>query len=200
MSIAQWIDIYVIAATAVNIVLLYKVYSRSHSIPIIIFAIALGANVLAYIVELIGMGSEMWFSWSGFLGIVFCICGLLLFIRNSKPVFARFPIFLASLPLMSVLFYPLVMRSLVIDELINAIYQGGALGSALILFSLDHFRNKHKVYFITGILLLALTYFGYWIYPSDSLESMTRIGIISAHAGFVLLSIGFFNRNKTRRK
>ena len=197
MGTQEWTDLYVILTAVCSAYLLYSIY-RSHDRPLfLIFLAAVITNSLSYIVHLTGLGtSELWFTWTSFLAIVFCICGLLVFIRNSKPVFARFPLFLTALPLLSILFFPLVMRSLVINDLINGIFQGGAIASAVILFSLDHFSSKFREYFFSGMLLITAAFIYFWFILGNITDYLPWLPAILANSGFLILTAGFYMRTK----
>src|SRR5690606_31703623 len=97
------------------------------------------------------------------IAIITYISGLLILIRQSKPIFARFPLYMTALPFLSVLFFPLILDSYIIKDLLNAIYQAGALLVTGLIFSLIFARSSGRRYYFLGIGAAAASYITYWL-------------------------------------
>ncbi|MFN1833881.1 hypothetical protein AB2B38_001360 [Balneola sp. MJW-20] len=196
MNAQQWIDLYIILITLISNYLLIRTYLYSRVNVYLILIAGLNVYSLYYLFDITGLiETELLGTWTDFLAIVLCICALLVMIRNSKPIFARFPIYLTGLPLLSILFFPLVMRSLVINDLISAIFQGGAIASACILFSLDHFKNQYRAYFIGGMGMLIISYILYWFKLNTWITGGFWVPEIISSTAFMILSLAFYQRN-----
>jgi uncharacterized membrane protein len=134
------------------------------------------------------------FQWGKLIAVTFYISGLLVLIRESKPVFARFPIYLTALPFVSFLFFPLIIDSIVIKDLINAIYQGGALIVTVLVFTLRQAKERNRRYYIIGISCISAAYLSYWLLFNRSIsmdlvwvsEILLCVGILFTAFRFIL--------------
>ena len=100
--------------------------------------------------------------------VSFVLCGLAVFIRESKPVFAQFPLIYAAVPLLLILSYWIVKDSFAIKNWLMSIYQAGALLVATMMYGAHTYRNPELqfVKFMLGATgLFTLTYILYWFVP-----------------------------------
>ncbi|HBQ59506.1 MAG TPA: hypothetical protein DD671_07730, partial [Balneolaceae bacterium] len=138
MDTVKWIDLVVSLSFGTVFFLMLKLFIKRPSLLVAYFGISALAISTPYFLDLFGVESYIdLFQWGKLISITFYISGLLVLIRESKPIFARFPVYLTGLPFVSFLFFPLIIDSIVIKELINAIYQGGALVVTVLIFTLN---------------------------------------------------------------
>lgn len=185
MGTAEWIDLVVSLSFGTVIFLLLKLFIQRRSLLITYFGLASITITIPYLIDLFQF--EMMFDlfqWGKLISITFYISGLLVLIRESKPIFARFPAYLTALPFVSFLFFPLIIDSIVIKNLINAIYQGGALVVTVLVFTLNQAKQSKRRYYIIGISSIGLAYLSYWVILRQM--NMTDFYWISE----ILLSVG----------
>lgn len=164
MDTAKWIDLVVSLSFGTVFILMLKLFFKRRSLLITYFGIAAFTISIPYFLDLFKLDLSVdLFQWGKLISITFYISGLLVLIRESKPVFARFPIYLTTLPFISFIFFPLIVDSIVIKELINAIYQGGALVVTVLIFTLNQARESKRRYYIIGIFCIGAAYLSYWI-------------------------------------
>lgn len=128
--------------------------------------------------------------WGYVVVISFILSALAVLIRESKPVFAQFPLVYTGLPLLIILSYILVKDTLALKEWLVSIYQGGALLVALLMYSVYHYRYKGYSILLSSTALFILTYMVFWFIPvvRDQYawiwQTMLGISIIVAVIGF----------------
>lgn len=200
MEPTKWIDLMLVVSTGFCSVLFIKNYLVNKSLLYLYFGIASLALCLPYGLDLFELQQQpLVFEWSKLIAIITYISGLLALIRESKPVFARFPVFLTALPFFSILFFPLMIETYIIKDLLNAIYQGGALlVTGLILFV--NFRHSSKrIYHIAAVSAAILAYVLYWLYFNRTAENLIWISEILLAFALVLATfqlISSYTENK----
>lgn len=103
--------------------------------------------------------------WGHVLSLAFILSSLAIFIRESKPVFAQFPLPYTALPLLIVISYVLVQDTYAIKEWLLFIYQGGAILVALLMYSVYTYRDHDYAYIMSGIILFGVCYTLFWYLP-----------------------------------
>lgn len=103
--------------------------------------------------------------WGHVVSLAFILSSLAIFIRESKPVFAQFPLPYTALPLLIVISYVLVQDTYAIKEWLLFIYQGGAILVALLMYSVYTYRDNEYAYIMSGILLFGICYALFWYLP-----------------------------------
>lgn len=103
--------------------------------------------------------------WGQVSILTLVLCALALFIRESKPVFARFPLVYTMLPLLVMLSYYLVRDTYILKEWLLSIYQGGALLVAALMYSVYGIRREGYGPVLAAVVLFGLTFIGYWFVP-----------------------------------
>ncbi|MDX1629902.1 MAG: hypothetical protein R3345_14440 [Fulvivirga sp.] len=106
--------------------------------------------------------------WGHIITLAFILSALAVFIRQSKPVFAQFPLVYAALPLFIVLSYFLVANTYALKDWLLSIYQGGAIIVALLMYSVYTYREQRYMYILGGIILFLITFLMYWYVPGVS--------------------------------
>lgn len=164
MDTAKWIDLVVSLSFGTVFVLLFQLFLKKRTLLELYFSIAALIISVPYLIDLFQIETPYnLFQWGKLISITIYISGLLALIRNSKPVFARFPQYLTALPFVSFLFFPLIIDSIVIKDLLNAIYQGGALAVTVLVFTLNQAKKRKRRYYIIGISSVGAAYLSYWL-------------------------------------
>lgn len=100
--------------------------------------------------------------WGHLICLAFVLSSLAVFVRESKPVFAQFPLIYTALPLFVIISYFFVLNSTVLRNWLFFVYQGGALFVALMMYGLYAYRVKKYLTIFTGIILFLICYILYW--------------------------------------
>ena len=147
---------------------------RQQSLKYLAFAITafcFFATQLALVVEGLVSASgltiyaEEIVEWGNVAAVAFVLSGLAILIRESKPVFAQFPLIYTALPLLIILSYILIKDTLAIKEWLLLIYQGGALTVALLMYAVYTYRSFDYVFLLTASGVFTITYIIYWFVP-----------------------------------
>ena len=72
----------------------------------------------------VNLASEFIVEWGHVTILAFVLSSLAIFIRESKPVFAQFPMIYTALPLLIIISYLLVQDTYAIETWLLVIYQG----------------------------------------------------------------------------
>jgi hypothetical protein len=194
MDPAKWTDLVVSLSFGTVFVLLIRLFIKRRSLLELYFSLAAFLITIPYLFDLFQFQTPFnLFQWGKLVSVTIYISGLLVLIRESKPVFARFPVYLTALPFVSFLFFPLIIDSIVIKDLINAIYQGGALIVTVLVFALKQAKKRNRRYYIIGISCVATSYLSYWLVFNRSTsvelvwvsEILLCVGILFATIRFI---------------
>ena len=112
-------------------------------------------------------------AWGNFVSISLVLSALFVIIRDSKPVFARFPIYLTLLPMSGIIFFAIIPTSYVIKDILEFIMQAGAVLVSLLLFCVNTILFEWKWTFIMSIFAFICAY----IIPLISIENTENISI-----------------------
>lgn len=140
------------------------------SIAAFVFATSQASVVIDGWLDPIGLTlySDVVVEWGHIISLAFILSALAVFIRQSKPVFAQFPLVYAALPLFIVISYVLVANTYALKDWLLSIYQGGAILVALLMYSVYTFREQRYIYILGGIILFLITFLVYWYIPGAS--------------------------------
>lgn len=198
MDAAKWIDLLLSASAGACFILFIKLYAKSKSLLELYFALASITLAFPYLLDLFQVESQVnIYEWYKLICITIYISGLLVLIRESKPVFARFPLYLTALPFISILFFPFITDSSVIKDLLNAVYQGGALVVTALVFTVNHARNSTgRRYYLIGIGCVIISYIGYWFYFYRQNSEFLWITEILLAAGILITTLKFISQKK----
>lgn len=103
--------------------------------------------------------------WGHIACLSFILSSLVIFIRESKPVFAQFPMVYTALPLLILLSYFLVKDTYALKDWLLTLYQGGAILVSLLMYAVYTYRRKEYAIILTGIVLFLFSYITYWYIP-----------------------------------
>lgn len=106
--------------------------------------------------------AEFIIEWGHVTCLAFVLSSLAIFIRESKPVFAQFPMIYTALPLLIILSYLLVQDTYAIKTWLLVIYQGGAITVALLMYSVYTYRRTEYAFVLAGIIIFMITYTLFW--------------------------------------
>lgn len=110
--------------------------------------------------------SDFIVEWGHIACLAFILSSLVIFIRESKPVFAQFPMAYTALPILILISYFLVKDTYALKDWLLSIYQGGAILVALLMYSVYTYRNRDYILILSGVFVLLLSYIAYWHIPS----------------------------------
>jgi len=97
-------------------------------------------------------------AWGNFISISLILSALFVIIRDSKPVFARFPMYLTLLPLSGILFFAIIPTSYAIKGILELIMQAGALVVTLLLFGVNTYLYGWKWTYIASLIAFISAY------------------------------------------
>lgn len=100
--------------------------------------------------------------WGHVTSLAFVLSSLAIFIRESKPVFAQFPISYTALPLLIIISYLLVEDTYALKTWLITIYQGGAILVALLMYSVYTYRKNEYFMILAGVILFLMSYVLFW--------------------------------------
>lgn len=109
--------------------------------------------------------TEFIVEWGHITCLAFILSSLAIFIRESKPVFAQFPLFYTALPLLILISYVLVQDTYALKSWLLAIYQGGAIIVSLLMYSVYTYRRSEYSVILSGVAIFFITYSLFWYVP-----------------------------------
>lgn len=133
--------------------------------------------------------------WGHLICLAFILSSLAVFIRESKPVFAQFPLVYTALPLCIIISYFFVLDSIILREWLFFLYQGGALLVALMMYGVYTYRVDKYIFILAGVVLFFLCYILYWSIP-ELRKSMTWIWKLVMAAGILTSIFGYKRAHK----
>lgn len=130
------------------------------------------------------------FEWGHVTCLALVLSSLAVFIRESKPVFAQFPMLYTGLPLLIVISYILVKDTYALKNWLISIYQGGAITVALLMYSVYTYRRNQYVLILSGVVIFLLSYLFYWHIPIIQ-ESYPWVWQVLFAVGLVTTTLGY---------
>ena len=126
-------------------------------------------------------------TWGNFISISLVLSALFVLIRDSKPMFARFPIYLTLLPLTGIIFFAVIPTSYAIKDILELIMQAGALLVALLIFGVNTYLFRWKWTFLVSILAFLCAYIIPFIHFNGPMNGLL-LGSILLSLGMILLT------------
>jgi hypothetical protein len=126
-------------------------------------------------------------TWGNFISISLVLSALFVLIRDSKPMFARFPIYLTLLPLTGIIFFAVIPTSYAIKDILELIMQAGALLVALLIFGVNTYLFRWKWTFLGSILASLCAYIIPFIHFNGPMNGLL-LGSILLSLGMILLT------------
>ncbi len=188
----NWMNILLLISGSISSIILFNVAYRAKSLSNLFFGLSTLCLTIGIVFSFIGSNySELAKEWGNLLAMTLVLCGLFVKTRNSKPIFARFPLPMTLLPLVGVLFYPMINQADVIKEILWITYQGGALIVALLVISINHLLYKYRTLLLLACVILASAFTLHWFVDIPDKSMATNVALILLAAGMLLASIGF---------
>lgn len=150
---------------------LYRLRKRLKFLGLLLAAAFFVITQLSLVVEAILSGYNLTIystyivEWGHVVSLAFILSALAIFIRESKPVFAQFPLLYSALPILIVLSYVLVTDTFAIKEWLVSIYQGGAILVAALMYSVYSYRDSQYLPVLYGIGLFIIAFILFWYIP-----------------------------------
>ncbi len=128
--------------------------------------------------------------WSTVISISFLLSAAAALIRDLKPVFSRFPRLFTFLPLLLILFYPLIMETLILKMWIIALYQGSAIIIGLLVYSYKTYINSQYGFILVGMIFFFITFVLYWL-PQSIFSLPQYIWVLMTACGILIITVGY---------
>lgn len=128
--------------------------------------------------------------WGHITCLAFILSSLAVFIRESKPVFAQFPLLYAALPLLILISYFLVRDTYALKSWLTAIYQGGAIVVSLLMYSVYAYRKTEYTLTLSGIIVFLISYILFWYVPGIQ-ESYSWIWKLMVGIAMIVTVLGY---------
>ncbi len=188
----NWLDVTLIALAVPSFIILLSVAYKAKSLSNLFFGLA----ILSFLIGItLGyfeqINSILAREWGDLIAITLVLCGLFVKTRNSKPVFARFPMPMTMLPLVGIFFYPMIIEADVVKDLLRITYQGGAILVGLLVISINHLMYKHRSVLLLSCIVFLIAFIGFWFIELPDFEQIKSISIILMGVGMLLGAIGF---------
>ena len=134
--------------------------------------------------------AELLSGWFRICAISLTLCSLAVLIRNSKPQFARFPMFFCAVPLVLIATYPYASHTLVLKEWLIGAYQGGAIFILLMVHLVLLRTSRSHALILGGAGVLVLAYLFFWFPVILPVETPWLWKLLLA-SGIVVVTIGY---------
>lgn len=194
MTVEQWVYLFLILCASFTAYKIGASSIRYKSLPHAFFTGASVSLAISCIFLLFKGLPPTGVEWANLVSIILAICGLFAMVRESKPVFARFPVYMVFLPLLSIFFYPLTIDAKVIKDLIIASYQGGALAVALLFLITENIKQQKKEFYtLSGVTICIASFVLYWFVKTPEISTQS-IALILLGTGLFLIAAGFSKR------
>lgn len=192
MTDYNWLYILYLLASVPSLYIVSRLSLKERSLSGLYFSLAVLSFIGGILISLAGWIEDSYVrGWSDIIAITLVQCGLFVMIRNSKPVFARFPIYLTALPVITLFFYPIVSDIQVVTDLLKMTYQGGAILVGILVIAINHYLHRQREVLLLSCTLFLLAYILYWT---------GRDNANLALASSVLMSFGFITGSAGLKK
>lgn len=187
MDILSWVSILNIIVLLFSIYQVGTIFSEKRSAYISLICLALVSYLISNIIFLVDRDLILIIRFVNLSSLVCVLSALFNLIRESKPVFARFPPILSYIPFLILLFIPLILGQTVIYNLLTATFQAGSILVALMIFVLNKLSKKDYGWHISGLILLLVAFVFYWFNSLTAIQEVviTELVLLS---GIVFLT------------
>ena len=125
--------------------------------------------------------------WGHIYSLALILSSLLLFVRESKPEFSRFPVSYVIFPILIVFSYLLVYNTVVLKKWLISIYQGGAVVVSMLIYGIYSYREQIYQRTFVGSVLLFFSYLAFYLLP-DSYKIIWQLFLV---AGIAIVFAGY---------
>lgn len=194
-----WVDILLMAASGYAAFDLINFAQGSKrlkflglSIAAFIFSFTQITLVIGHVMDTTAVATVVNFivEWGHLISLAFILSALAVFIRESKPVFAQFPLIYTALPLFIIISYFFVYDSIVLKRWLFFLYEGGTLLIALLMYGLYSYRSRKYGVILGGIGMFLICFILYWSIPVLR-ESMAWIWKSFLAGGIITTVLGY---------
>jgi len=189
MDLSSWLSLLNVLVLLFSLYHLITVITIKKSSFLILLSSALLTYLISNVVYLIDDSLIIAIRFLNTASLVCILSALFNLIRESKPIFARFPAILGYLPFVILLFIPLVLDQSVIYNLILGTFQGGALLVSILIFSINQKNQKNYLLLIIGTFVCLISFTFFWMIPltDDQITVITELLLIT---GVLIISLG----------
>lgn len=189
MDLSSWLSLLNVLVLLFSLYQLATVLAVKRSSFLILLSSALLTYLISNIIYLIDDALIVAIRFLNTASLVCVLSALFNLIRESKPIFARFPTILGYLPFVILLFIPLVLDQPVIYNLILGTFQGGALIVSILIFSINQKNQNNYLLLIIGTIVCLIAFILFWMVPLTELQIavITELLLIT---GVLLISLG----------
>ena len=190
MQELNWIYILYLIAGIPSFIILSRIAYKDRSLSASFFSGSLFSFVIAITIGMIQPpADDIAREWGDLVAITLVLCGILSEIRSSKPVFVRFPVYLTGLPLIGIIFYPLIIDVEAVENLLIMTYETGALIVSVLVVAINQYLFKGRGVLIVGVIILLAAYVLFWFFGFINEIALTAkilfaVGIIISAVGF----------------
>ncbi len=173
----------------------FRIYSLSRKI----FHFCLGTTGAFIAIISISGYLEMFFptldaqfigEWATVFSVSFLLSAGAALVRDSKPVFSRFPRIFTFAPLALIFIYPLIVDTVAVKDWVIAIYQASALIIGMLVFSLKTHHNGNYGYLLVGIVFFAITFILFWL-PESVFTLPVYVWVLLVACGILITTVGY---------
>ncbi len=189
MDLSSWLSLLNVLVLLFSLYQLATVIAVKRSSFLILLSSALLTYLTSNIIYLIDDALIVAIRFLNTASLVCILSALFNLIRESKPIFARFPTILGYLPLVILLFIPLVLDQPVIYNLILGTFQGGALIVSILIFSINQKNQNNYLLLIIGTIVCLIAFILFWMVPLTELQ-ITVVTELLLITGVLLISLG----------
>lgn len=188
----NWINVIYLALGIPSLIIMLSIALKAKSLSNLFF----GLSIFSFLIG-VGLGyfqqidSVLAREWGDLVGITLVLCGLFVKTRNSKPVFARFPLPMTMLPLVGIFFYPMIIEADVVKDLLRITYQGGAILVGILVVSINHLMYKHRSFLILACVVFLGSFIGFWFVSIPGYDWVESVSLILLSIGMLIAAIGF---------
>jgi hypothetical protein len=121
--------------------------------------------------------------------IAFVLSALLLFVRESKPEFSRFPVLYAVFPMVIIATYLLTYKADILQDQLLNIYYAGACVAAILIYALYNYRGYNYRTIFVGTIFFLFTYAASLLLTSPyrlTWQIMLGVSILTVFSGYLV--------------
>lgn len=178
-----------------GLALISKPTKREKSAHLILLNVAMVFYIANNIVYLVDPGLVDVIKWLNLITLSSLLSSLFGLIRDSKPIFARFPGFLIYLPFITLFFFPLIVDKNILTDLLFGTFQGGCIVVALMIYGIHQLKSGSHIWMLLGAVTFMLAFISYWFLSLESETSLVLANLLVI-AGLIQVSYGIKQSQK----
>ena len=131
--------------------------------------------------------------WGHIYVLALIFSSLLLFVRESKPEFSRFPIAYVAFPVCIVISYLLVYDTIILKNWLLSIYHGGAVLVTLLIYGIYAYRESIYLTVFIGAIGFLISFAAFILLPLFQIiwQILLTISISITFAGYLMIDRHF---------